>query len=77
MKNPIIKMLRTHKEYCKMVEPRVLTERSCTCGRDEALELYNDMEDYLILLDSWLEEHDVLASNSVAHHKLEQLIERL
>lgn len=77
MKNPIKKMLRTHKEYCMMVEPKVLTDRSCTCGRDQALELYEGIEGFLLRLGEWMDEHDKVSSNSDAHVELDNLIERL
>lgn len=76
-KNPIKKMLRVHKEYCKMNEYSLMDERNCTCGRDAAQILYSDIEDFLLMLDAWLEENDSVASNSVAHNNLDHLIARL
>lgn len=77
MKNPIKKMLRTHKEYCQMLEQKVRLNRVCTCDRDDAIQLYDDMEDFLIKLDEWLEEKGTLVRHSAAHQELGSLIERL
>lgn len=77
MKNPIKKMLRVHKEYCKMHEYNLMEDRHCTCGRDDAQRLYEDMETFLLRLGEWMDEHDKVSSNSDAHVELDNLIERL
>lgn len=77
MKNPIKKMLRVHKEYCKMNEYSLMEEIGCTCGRDAALQLYEDIEGFLLKTDEWLEENGSLASNSSAHVELDKIITRL
>lgn len=77
MKNPIKKMLRVHKEYCKVNEYSLMDERHCTCGRDAALQLYEDIEGFLLKLDEWLEENDSVSYNSRSHVDLDDLIARL
>lgn len=77
MKNPIKKMLRTHKEYCKINEYSLLEDRSCTCGRDAALQLYEDIEALLLKVDEWLEDQDSYSSKSSAHVELDSIIARL
>lgn len=73
MKNPIKKMLRTHKEYCQMVDQKVHFNRTCTCDRDAALQLYEDIEAFLLDLDTQIEECGIYETQ----RELARLIERL
>lgn len=77
MNNPIKKMLRVHKECCKMNEYSLVEDRRCTCGRDAALQLYEDMVNYLLVLGEHIEEIDPPSPKSIGHESLENLIARL
>lgn len=78
MRNPVRTMLRTHRDRCMVLDPKVRQDRTCTCGRDKALELYEDIESFLIRMSEWLEDGDSrIESNSHAHKELDELIKRL
>lgn len=75
--NPIEKRLKDHDGFCRIHNYSLLNERFCTCGRDEAEGIYNEILAFLKKLDTWLEDNDSLASNSFAHSELDVLIEKL
>lgn len=72
-KNPIKKMLRVHKDYCKMNEYSLMEHRDCTCGRDAALQLYEDIEEFLLDLDTQIEKCGIYETQ----RELGRIIERL
>lgn len=74
---PIEKMLKDHKPFCKMNEYSLLEERSCTCGRDAARDLYEEIKAFLKRVDDWLENNNEIFSNSVAHSELDILLEKM
>jgi hypothetical protein len=75
--NPVDKMLKNHLPLCKMHEWSLMEKRFCSCGRDEALRTWDGVKVFLKRLDDYLENHDSVASNSLAHADLDELMERL
>lgn len=74
------KLLKSHKDHCKMLEFSLQGKRYCSCGRDAALqeiEVYREAEQFLRKLDEYLEEHDSVSSNSFAHAELDKLLEKM
>lgn len=75
--NPLEKMLKSHLPHCKMGEYSLMEDRHCTCGLEDARDIYDNIKVFLTRMDIWLEENPSLGSNSFAHVELDRLLERL